>query len=78
MVDITELQNVVLDKGKLADRVRMTDRHYIGQVLGVGDSQVEKLRRSERSPSVDGLLRLMLFYGLKPEDLVKVEPELQP
>lgn len=73
MKDISQLQNVVLDQDKLGALVRQTERDYLKQLLSVGDSQVANLRRGERKPSADGLLRLMMLYGVKPEDIATVK-----
>jgi hypothetical protein len=73
MKDLNKLQNVRLDKGKLAGLIRETDRGTIKEVLQVKDSQLAYLRSGDRGPSVDGLLRLMMMYGLKPSDLVTLE-----
>lgn len=70
MKDITQLQNIVLDRGKLGALVKQTEKDYLKQLLSIGDSQVSNLRRGDRKPSADGLLRLMMLYGLKAEDIV--------
>jgi hypothetical protein len=72
MKDITQLQNVVLDKGKLATLVKTTEKDYLKQLLQIGDSQISNLRRGEKGPSADNLLRLMMLYGVKAEDIVTV------
>ena len=69
MKDISKLQNVELDRDKLGSLLQTTPNKELKRLLQVGDSQVSFLRRGERGPSADGLLKLMMLYGLKPQDL---------
>lgn len=73
MKDIAQLKNVKLDRDKLAALVRTTEKGYLKQLLQIRESQAANIRRGEKGPSTDGLLRLMLLYGLKAEDISIVE-----
>lgn len=73
MKDIAQLKNVKLDRDKLAALVRTTEKGYLKQLLQIRESQAANIRRGEKGPSTDGLLRLMLLYGLKAEDISVVE-----
>lgn len=72
-MDINNLQNAVLDQEKLAERLRTTSKDYLKQLLAIKDGQVAHLQKAARKPSANGLLRLMLLYGLEAKDIVKVE-----
>jgi hypothetical protein len=71
--DISKLPNVVLDRKKLAELINQTSPEYVGQLLAVKTSQVYNLRRGVRTPTVDGLLRLMMLYNLKPEEITTIK-----
>lgn len=72
-MNINILQNVVVDRAKLADLLRGVDINDLSRLLGVKNSQAYYVRRGERPPNVDGLLRLMMLHKLQPEDLAALE-----
>ena len=72
MNNINILQNVVVNRDRIAELVKESSGSEIKQLLGIKDSQLSNLRRGDRSPSTDGLLRLMMMYNLTPEDLATV------
>lgn len=74
MNSINLLQNVVVDKTKIAELVKSTNSKDLKQLLGIKDSQASNIRRGERKPSADGLLRLLMAYNIKPEELATVAP----
>lgn len=67
--DITNLQSITLDPGKL--RVLRGDRprKAVAAAIGVGVSQVANIEQGIRKPSGEGLLRMMLLYGAGPCDV---------
>jgi hypothetical protein len=69
MTNINILQNVVVDKTKIADLVKDLSRDEMKQLLGVKNSQAANIRRGEKAPSTNGLLRLMILRGVSAEDL---------
>ena len=73
MNNIHLLQNIVLDKSKVTEVINATDVGDLKQLLRVKDSQASMLRKGHRWPSPDGLLRLMMFHGLKPEDVSTID-----
>lgn len=73
MKNISILRNVVVDRQKLATLCKGIDHEELAELLDVKTSQVANLRRGERRPSANGLLRLMMMYGIKPEDIAGVE-----
>lgn len=75
MSNISILQNVVVDKEKIAQLIKDTKSSDLKQLLDIKDSQVANLRKGERRPSANGLLRLMMMYGISPDDLATVEPQ---
>lgn len=72
-MNINILQNVIVDRAKLADLVKGADVDELSQLLGVKRSQAYYVRRGERPPTIDGLLRLMMFHKLQPEDIAALE-----
>jgi len=75
MNDIDTLQDLVLDKDKLTETIQRMDNEEIKQFFGVKDSQMFYLRRGEKWPTVEGVLRLMNKYKLKPQDMLKPSSE---
>lgn len=73
MKDITQLQKVTLDKVKLKSLRGSVSRAAVGQQIGVGSSQVANYENGERKPSADKLLRLMMLYNVKPDEIATVE-----
>lgn len=73
MSNINILQNVVVNRARIAELVKESKGSEIKQLLGIKDSQLSNLRRGDRNPSTDGLLRLMMMYDLTAEDLATVE-----
>lgn len=73
MSNINILQNVVVDKQKIAELIKDADNREIKQLLGIKDSQLHNLKRGERGPSSDGLLRLMMRYQVSADDLATVK-----
>lgn len=71
-MDINNLQNTVLDQEKLASLTKQTSKDYLKQLLTIKDSQVANLQSGKRGPSTNGLLRLMLLYGLEARDIVTI------
>lgn len=71
--NITELNNIVLDPKKLKPLRGTVSREHIGRQIGVGGSQIANYENGERKPSADKLLRLMMLYGVKPDDISTVE-----
>lgn len=71
-MDISNLQNTVLDQAKLSELVKTTNNDYIKQLLDIKDAQLAYLKNGKRGPSTNGLLRLMLLYGLEAKDIVTV------
>lgn len=69
MNNINILRNMVVDRDKVADLVRNSDVDDLAKLLGVKRSQAYYVRRGERPPTIDGLLRLMMLHGLKPDDI---------
>ena len=70
MKDISTLQTAKLDQDKLGGLVSNTNEDYLKQLLGVGSSQIRSIRKGQRRPSADRLLRLMMLYDLKPADII--------
>ena len=70
-MNITNLRKVTLDKSRLAEKVQSMSNDEIKDLLAVKDSQMFNIRRGEKSPSVDGLLRLMIYHDISPNDLIK-------
>ena len=73
MSNINILQNVVVDKHKIADLVRDMPKDDLKRLLGIKDSQVANLRNGDRRPSANGLLRLLMMHNIDPADLAGVE-----
>jgi len=73
MKNIEKLQNVVVDREKVAALIKNSTANEVKQLIGVQDSQISNLRHGTRGPSANGLLRLMMYYGLQPKDLAKIE-----
>ncbi len=69
VMNIDKLLKVQLDKGKVADLVKGHDGEEMKRILNVKNSQLCNIRRGEKAPSIDGVLRLMVLHGLKAEDL---------
>lgn len=69
MKDINTLQNVIIDHEKLRNLRGSVHRNVIGEQIGVGGSQIANIEQGIRKPSGDKLLRLMLLYGVKAEDI---------
>jgi len=72
-MDINNLQNTVLDREKLAGWAKQTSKDYLKQLLTIKDSQLANLQNGKKGPSTNGLLRLMLLYGLEAKDIVTLE-----
>ena len=68
--DIKKLQKVKLDRPKLQAAIASMPSDDIKELLSVKDSQMFNLRRGERQPTVDGLLKLMKYHGLGLDDVV--------
>lgn len=60
-----------MDKEKVAELVKQSTSNEIKQLIGIRDGQVSNLRHGVRGPSANGLLRLMMYYGVKPKDIAK-------
>lgn len=75
MNDISNLHNLVLNGKKIRElrENAALERADVGKRIGVGSSQIANIEQGIRKPSANGLLRLMLLYGVKPEDLTMVE-----
>jgi transcriptional regulator with XRE-family HTH domain len=69
MKDINNLQNVELDPAKLKGLRGSVDKAAVGSQIGVGSTQIANYENGYRKPSADKLLRLMLLYNVKPEDI---------
>lgn len=69
MTNINILQHVVVDKGKVADLVKDLSKDEMKQLLGIQNSQIANIRRGEKGPSTNGLLRLMILRGVTAEDI---------
>lgn len=73
MKDITQLQKITLDRGKLKALRGSVSRAAVGQQIGVGSSQVANYENGERKPSADKLLRLMMLYNVRADELSTVQ-----
>lgn len=73
MNNINDLQNVIIDHEKLRDLRGSVHRDIIGEKIGVGASQIANIEQGIRKPSANGLLRLMMLYGIKPEDIATIK-----
>jgi transcriptional regulator with XRE-family HTH domain len=69
MKDILKLRNIELDPRKLRPLRGNVSRAAIGESIGVGSSQVANYENGAKKPSADKLLRLMMLYNVRPEDL---------
>lgn len=69
MKDIPNLKNIVVDTSKFKDLRGDASRAEIGQKIGVTGNQIANIEAGYRKPSANGLLRLMVLYGLKPQDV---------
>lgn len=69
MQDIDNLTNIVVDTTKFKDLRGGLSRAEIGRKIGVTGNQIANIEAGYRKPSADGLLRLMVLYRLKPQDL---------
>lgn len=70
MEEKENLKQVVVDPLKLRRLRGSVSRAHIGRQIGVGASQVANYENGERTPPGDKLLRLMILYNAKPEDLI--------
>ncbi len=73
MTNINILQNVVVDKSKIAALIKETKSDDLKELLNIKDSQLANLRKGNRRPSANGLLRLMIMYDIAPGDIATVE-----
>ena len=73
MAKQTDVLTLTLDPDKLKACRGSIPRATIGSLIGVGSSQVANYENDYRKPSADSLLRLMILYGVKAQDLVKDE-----
>ncbi len=64
-----------MDKEKVANLIKDTKNSDLKQLLDVKDSQVAHLRKGERRPSANGLLRLMIMYGVSPDEIATVDTQ---
>lgn len=69
MNNVNILQNVVIDRCKIATIIKDTKSSDLKKLLNIKNSQVTNLRRGDRGLSANGLLRLMIMYDIKPDDL---------
>jgi hypothetical protein len=72
-MNIDILQNIVVDRNKLHDLVKDSDVNELSRLLGVKNGQAYYVRRGERPPTIDGLLRLMMLHNLQPGDLAALQ-----
>lgn len=73
MNNINNLHKTVIDSDKLRELRGSVHRDVVGEAIGVGGSQIANIEQGIRKPSANKLLRLMLFYNVKPADIVKTE-----
>lgn len=70
---IDNIKDVVIDHEKLKALRGSTHKDVIGKQIGVSGNQVANIERGFRDPSAKGLLRMMILYGVGPEDIATVE-----
>ncbi|MEP7077073.1 MAG: helix-turn-helix transcriptional regulator [Acidobacteriota bacterium] len=74
MKDIKQLQTVTIDHGKLKQLRGSVNRAAIGEQIGVSANQIANIENGLKNPSAKGLLRLMMLYGVRAEDIA-VSPQ---
>lgn len=72
-MNINVLQNIVVDRGKVKSLIGQKSVNELEELFNVKQSQAYYLKRGERMPTIDGLLRLMMLHKLQPEDLAALE-----
>lgn len=70
MNDISDLQQKDFDPAKLRAIRGGLSRDVVGQFVGVTASAIANYENNVSKPSADKLLRLMILYKAKAEDLV--------
>jgi transcriptional regulator with XRE-family HTH domain len=70
---LNDLSKIRIDHSKLKALRGHVNRKIVAEVLGVGTSQVSNIENGIREPTGSGLLRLMLLYGIKAEDIAVVK-----
>lgn len=71
MSDISDLQKKEFDPAKLRAIRGGLSREVVGKFVGVGSSAIANYENRVSKPSANTLLRLMILYNAKAEDLVK-------
>jgi hypothetical protein len=72
-MNINVLQNIVVDRGKVKSLVGSKSISELEELFNVKQSQAYYLKRGDRMPTIDGLLRLMMLHNLTPGDLAALE-----
>jgi transcriptional regulator with XRE-family HTH domain len=71
-----KLRDINIDPHKLKTLRGSVDRGTIGEQIGVGASQISNYENGLRKPSADKLLRLLVLYNAKAEDIITDSPVL--
>ena len=73
MFDTNKLKEIGINHAKLKELRGTVNQSEIGGKIGVSDRQISNIEAGIRNPSAEGLLRLMLLYGIKPEDIALIK-----
>lgn len=72
MKDIEDLEKIVVDHTKWLALRGGISRESVGKILGVSANQIANYEMGRKTPPGDRLLRLMMLYNVRPEDIATV------